>query len=324
MKEYVIEKNDAGQRMDRWLSKNLPVMPSSLAQKYIRLKRVKVNRKGVKRDTRLQIGDLLQLYINDEFFEKPTIENAFLSVFKPQLDIIYEDDNLLLLNKPAGLLIHPDSNERVNTLLTHMQAYLYQKKAWSPYTERSFTPAFCNRIDRNTGGIVIAAKNAQALRIINEKISNREINKYYLCIIHGRIKPANGILENYLVKDENKLKSSVHKNEQKAGKLSRTEYQTLEHHYNLSLMHCHLITGRTHQIRAQFAGAGHPLMGDPKYGVSAQNKKHNEFQQALYSYKLSFTFKSDAGPLSYLNNKTWTVTDIPFVKTHFPNATLPL
>ena len=132
MREFTIGQNDAGQRLDRWLSKTLPVLPAPLAQKYIRIKRVKLNGKGAKRDTRLQKGDLLQLYINDEFFETPTPENAFLSVFKPQLNIVYEDENLMLLDKRPGMVVHPDENERVNTLITHIQAYLYQKKEWSP------------------------------------------------------------------------------------------------------------------------------------------------------------------------------------------------
>ena len=149
MREFTVGQNDAGQRLDRWLAKTLPLLPAPLAQKYIRIKRVKLNGKGAKRDTRLVKGDLLQLYINDEFFDTPTPENAFLSVFKPQLDIVYEDENLLLVNKRPGLVVHPDEHERVNTLITHIQAYLYQKKEWSPYWENSFAPALCNRIDRN-------------------------------------------------------------------------------------------------------------------------------------------------------------------------------
>ena len=157
MKEFTIGKHDAGQRLDRWLAKTVPLLPAPLAQKYIRLKRVKRNGKGSKRDVRLEVGDVLQLYINDEFFQTPNRENAFLSVFKPQLDIVYEDEHILLLNKRPGMVVHPDDQERVNTLLPHIQAYLYQKKEWSPYWENSFAPALCNRIDRNTGGIVIAA-----------------------------------------------------------------------------------------------------------------------------------------------------------------------
>ena len=152
MKEFTIGKNDAGQRLDRWLAKTLPLLPAPLAQKYIRLKRVKVNGKGSKRDVRLVMGDVLQLYINDEFFDKPTPENAFLSLYQPRLNILYEDEHIMLVDKRPGLVVHPDENERVNTLLTHIQAYLYQKKEWSPYWENSFAPALCNRIDRNTGG----------------------------------------------------------------------------------------------------------------------------------------------------------------------------
>ena len=187
MKEFTIAKNDAGQRLDRWLAKTLPLLPAPLAQKYIRLKRVKVNGKGSKRDVRLQVGDVLQLYINDEFFDRPTPENAFLSLYQPKLNILYEDEHILLLDKRPGLVVHPDETERVNTLLTHIQAYLYQKKEWSPYKENSFAPALCNRIDRNTGGIVIAAKTAEALRVMNQKIKDRELSKFYLCAVLGRM-----------------------------------------------------------------------------------------------------------------------------------------
>ena len=159
MKAFTIGRNDAGQRLDRWLAKTLPLLPAPLAQKYIRLKRVKVNGKGSRRDVRLTEGDTLELYINDEFFEAPREDNAFLSIFQPKLDIVYEDENLLLLNKRPGLLCHPDGHEKVNTLITHIQAYLYQAKEWSPRDEHAFVPALCNRIDRNTGGIVLAAKN---------------------------------------------------------------------------------------------------------------------------------------------------------------------
>ena len=166
MREFTIGKNDAGQRLDRWLAKTLPLLPGPLAQKYIRLKRVKVNGKGSQRDVRLREGDVLQLYINDEFFDQPREDNAFLSVFRPRLEIVYEDENLMLLDKRPGLLCHADEHEKVNTLITHIQAYLYQKKEWNPRDEHAFAPALCNRIDRNTGGIVIAAKNAETLRIM--------------------------------------------------------------------------------------------------------------------------------------------------------------
>ena len=192
MKEFTIGKNDAGQRLDRWLAKSLPLLPAPLAQKYIRLKRVKVNGRGSRRDVRLAVGDVLQLYINDEFFDTPTPENAFLSLYQPKLNILYEDEHIMLLDKRPGMVVHPDESERVNTLLTHIQAYLYQKKEWSPYWENSFAPALCNRIDRNTGGIVIAAKTAEGLRVMNQKIRDRELSKYYLCAVLGHSVPPGG------------------------------------------------------------------------------------------------------------------------------------
>lgn len=318
MREFTVTKNDAGQRLDRWLGKTLPLLPAPLAQKYIRLKRVKLNGKGAKRDTRLAVGDVLQLYINDEFFDAPAPENAFLSVFKPQLDIVYEDEHILLVNKRPGLLVHPDQGEYVNTLITHIQAYLYQKKEWDPRQEHSFTPALCNRIDRNTGGIVIAAKTAEALRIMNQKIKDREIEKYYLCAIHGRMNPPEGKLEGFLSKDESKNQVTVHKTPVPGGRTAVTLYKTLKVRNGLSLVECELITGRTHQIRAQFAAAGHPLLGDGKYGRNRDNKRYDRKFQALWSYKLVFSFTTDAGVLAPLNGKSWQVEQVDFVEEYFP------
>ena len=323
MREFTIGPNDAGQRLDRWLAKTLPLLPAPLAQKYIRIKRVKCNGKGAKRDTRLVQGDVLQLYINDEFFDTPTPENAFLSVFKPQLDIVYEDENLLLVNKRPGLVVHPDEQEKVNTLLTHIQAYLYLKKEWNPRQENAFAPALCNRIDRNTGGIVIAAKNAETLRVMNQKIRDREVEKSYLCIILGAITPPAGRLEGYLLKDEAKKLVSVHKTPVPGGRTAVTLYQTLAQKNGLSLVACRLVTGRTHQIRAQFAAAGHPLLGDGKYGRARENKKDGRTGgQALCSYQLAFRFTTDAGCLAGLNGRVWTVDQGDFVTDYFPHVPL--
>ena len=318
MREFTVGPNDAGQRLDRWLAKTLPLLPAPLAQKYIRIKRVKLNGKGAKRDTRLAKGDLLQLYINDEFFDTPTPENAFLSVFKPQLDILYEDENLLLVNKRPGLVVHPDEGERVNTLITHIQAYLYQKKEWSPYQEHAFAPALCNRIDRNTGGIVIAAKNAETLRILNEKIRDHEIEKSYLCVALGRPKPPEGRVEGFLLKDEAKKQVSFYRRPVPGGKSAVTLYRTLESRNGLSLVECRLLTGRTHQIRVSLAEIGCPLLGDGKYGRGDVNRKYGETRQALYSYKLRFAFPTDAGMLNYLRGKEFTVEDVPFREKYFP------
>jgi len=318
LKEFTIGPNDAGQRLDRWLGKAVPLLPAPLAQKYIRLKRVKVNGKGAKRDVRLERGDVLQLYINDEFFDAPTPDNAFLRVDKPRLDILYEDEHLLLLNKRPGMVVHPDDKEQVNTLITHIQAYLYQKREWSPRWENAFAPALCNRIDRNTGGIVIAAKTAEALRVMNQKIRDREVQKLYLCVIHGEITPRSGQLKGYILKDESRAQVKVYDRPVPGGKTAVTLYKTLETRSGLSLMECDLITGRTHQIRAQFAAAGHPLLGDGKYGRERDGKRFDRKFQALYSYKLRFAFTTDAGPLEPLNGREWTVEDVDFAAQYFP------
>lgn len=321
MKELTIGPNDAGQRLDRFLSKSVPLLPASLAQKYIRIKRIKLNGSRAERDTRLQTGDVLQLYINDEFFDTPREDNAFLTVANPNLNIVYEDEQILLVDKRPGLAVHPhDGAEYGRTLIDHIQAYLYQKRQWRPREENAFTPALCNRIDRNTGGIVIAAKTAEALRVMNQKIKDRELDKRYLAVVEGIPKGREGSLTGYLFKDAKKNRVFVTDTPQPGSKSCRTDYKVLASRNGLSLVECKLITGRTHQIRAQFAHAGHPLLGDGKYGKL--NKNFDRSYQALYSYRLTFTFTTDAGALAYLNGKSFQVKEVDFVKEYFPDVKL--
>ena len=321
MKEFKIGPNDAGQRLDRFLAKAVPLLPASLAQKYIRIKRIKCNGGRVERDTRLQEGDVLQLYINDEFFDKPREDNAYLTVAVPKLNIVYEDEHILLVDKRPGLAVHPhDGAEYGRTLIDHIQAYLYQKREWSPRGENSFTPALCNRIDRNTGGIVIAAKTAEALRVMNQKIKDRELDKRYLAIVEGTPKPRVGSLKGYLFKDAKKNRVYVTDTPKTGSKSCQTNYKVLASNQGLSLVECELITGRTHQIRAQFAHDGHPLLGDGKYGKL--DKRYDRNYQALYSYKLTFKFTTDAGGLEYLNGKSFQVENVEFVKEYFSDTTI--
>ena len=318
MKEFTIGPNDAGQRLDRFLAKAVPLLPASLAQKYIRIKRIKRNGARVERDTRLEAGDVLQLYINDEFFDKPREDNAYLTVAVPKLNIVYEDDHILLVDKRPGLAVHPhDGAEYGRTLIDHIQSYLYQKKEWRPREENAFTPALCNRIDRNTGGIVIAAKTAEALRVMNQKIKDRELDKRYLAIVEGTPKPREGSLKGYLFKDAKQNRVFVTDTPQTGAKTCQTNYKVLATGNGLSLVECELITGRTHQIRAQFAHAGHPLLGDGKYGKL--DKRFDRNYQALYSYKLTFTFTTDAESLGYLNGKSFQVEKVDFVEEYFPS-----
>ena len=322
MKELEVRANDAGQRLDRFIGKAVPLLPESLLQKYIRLKRIKRNGKGAKRDERLVEGDRLQLYINDEFFEKPREENSWLKVGTPRLSIVYEDENLLLLDKKPGVLCHSAGVWDYNTLIANVQAYMAQKGEWRPKEENAFTPALCNRIDRNTGGIVIAAKNAEALRILNDKIRDREIEKYYLCAVQGRPKPPEGRLENYLFKDAGKNQVYVKSKPEPGARTAVTEYRTLCTKGSLSLVECRLLTGRTHQIRAQMAHAGWPLLGDGKYGSERFNKGFEEKGQALYSYRLRFDFPTDAGILEYLRGREFKVERVEFAEKYFGAASL--
>ena len=322
MKELTVGKNDAGQRLDRFVAKAVPLLPDSLLQKYIRLKRIKVNGKPSKRDLRLSAGDVLMLYINDEFFEAPREDNAWLKIAKPRLNILYEDENILLADKKPGVLCHSAGKWDYNTLIANIQAYLAQKGEWQPKEEHSFSPALCNRIDRNTGGIVIAAKNAEALRILNEKIRDREIEKYYLCAVYGRPKPDNGQLKNELFKDAVKNQVYVKSKPEPGSRSAVTEYQVLMTRAGLSLVECRLLTGRTHQIRVQMAYAGWPLLGDGKYGREQINRRFHEDGQALYSWRLCFDFSTDAGLLNYLRGKEFSVAreNIDFVAKYFPES----
>ena len=315
MKEFKITKNDSSLRLDKFITKNCPTLPTSLMFKYIRTKRIKVNGKRGEISTRLKEGDIVSAYINDEFFEAVAPKYDFLSAPKT-LDIVYEDENILLVDKKQGLLVHPDKNEYTNTLIARIQHYLYDKGEYNPEEENSFRPALANRIDRNTGGIVIAAKNAEALRILCDKIKTRELDKRYLAIVHGVPKKKTALLEGYLEKNEDKNRVFLSKNKNDSNKTIKTKYQVIDSKNDLSLLEIELITGRTHQIRAHMASIGHPLLGEGKYSKS-NDKKLGFDKQALYSYSLKFEFKTDAGMLNYLNGKRFCVNKVWFADELF-------
>jgi 23S rRNA pseudouridine955/2504/2580 synthase len=310
MREIIIGKNDAGQRLDKFLTKALD-LPIGLLYKSIRLKKIKVNRKRAEIGQLLYEGDTLQCFLAPEFFSRldgHETADITLSNIQVHLNIIYEDENIMLLDKPQGISVHEDDTDNINTLINHVKAYLYQKGEYDPDGEMSFAPALCNRIDRNTGGIVIAAKNAETLRIMNEKIKLREIDKRYLALVHGTPKKKSDILKGYLIKDSKTNTVRVYdSNAPRGAKEIITGYRVLSSHGGTSLIEVELMTGRTHQIRAHMAHIGHPLVGDGKYGINRIDKKDGHKHQALYSYKLKFSFKTDAGILGYLCDREFSV-----------------
>ena len=308
MKELIIAYNDAGQRLDKFLAKAVPLLPKSLVYKSIRTKRIKLNGKRCDFGTKLSEGDLLQLYISDIFFSDRV--NSFLAA-PPDVSIVYEDVNIILADKPPGLLVHEDNDGETDTLIHRIQHYLFQKGEYIPNEEHSFAPALCNRIDRNTSGIVVAAKNFASLQILGEKIKQREIAKLYLCLVYGVPTSKSALLKGWHLKDSATNTVSIFSRPLPGGKTALTRYRVLRENGECALLEVELLTGRTHQIRAHLASIGHPLLGDTKYGhkeIKAQGYK----TQALCSYKIKFDFTSSAGHLDYLKGKSFELNNVPF------------
>ena len=318
MTEITVTKNDAGQRADRFLTKAYPNLSLPLICKLMRKKRIKLNGAKTEPNVKLNEGDVFRFYLSDELLDTGGREKAadFREV-PSELDIIYEDENILLCDKPVGMVVHEDDDNTSDTLINRIKCYLWRKGEYDPEQEHSFVPALCNRIDRNTGGIVIAAKNAESLRVLNQKIRDRELVKLYLCVVQGILPKKQDTMTAYLEKlsEENRVVVSDRKTP--SNRTIKTKYRVLEEAENCSLVEVDLLTGRTHQIRAHFAHIGHPLLGDGKYGSNKVNRAAGYENQALYSYKLRFEFTTSAGCLEYLNHREFTVADreqIWFVK----------
>ena len=312
MVKFTLNKNDANMRLDKLIKKLMPTLPSSLMYKAFRKKDVKINGKWVPQEYKPRENDELTIYVSEEFLKEVPKNYDFLSS-NSNIKVVYEDENIILMNKPQGVLCHPDKNEYRDTLLLRMQHYLYKKGEYNPEKDGAFAPSLCNRIDRNTEGIVIGAKNAESLKIMCEKIKNREIDKLYKAVIIGAPKIKEATLEGYLFKDETKNQVFIDNKKTERNRTIKTRYKVLKQKGDLSLVEVELLTGRTHQIRAHMAHIGHPLLGDGKYGKYSHGFK----KQALCSYKLHFNFETDAGILNYLNNKTFELDTVWFEKELF-------
>lgn len=324
MREFTINSNDSGQRLDKFVLKTVWGLPLSLMYKFIRKKRIKVNGKRAEEKQMLSVGDTVQMYIPDEFFEKKVKDSSDeFSRVKPSVTVIYEDENIILCDKRPGVLTHTgDGNEKRaevserETLIFNIKAYLCQKGEYDPDSENSFSPALCNRIDRNTGGIVIAAKNAEALREMNALIKDGGVHKKYLCAVHGFPAKKEDILRGWLFKNSKTKTVRVTDNRTVGAKEIVTGYKVLSENkkLSLSLLEVTLYTGRTHQIRAHLASVGHPLLGEGKYARNKEDRAMGYSHQALYSYKVAFV--SEDGFFAYLNGKEFTADrkNISFLK----------
>ena len=309
MKEWTIRENDAGQRLDKFLQKAVPALPKGLMYKFIRTKNIKLNGKRAEIGAKLVPGDKVTLYIKDEFFAQA--ETVPFLQAPAEVRIVYEDENILLADKPAGLVVHEDERGEPDTLIARVQHYLYDKGAYDPAAEASFAPALCNRIDRNTEGIVIVAKNAEALRLLNACIKARQLHKYYLCLTKGVPRPAEAVLKDFMRKDERENRVFVYHKPVPGGKTMVTKYRVLKSKGKIALCEVELLTGRTHQIRAHMASIGCPLVGDGKYSDNRLERPLGFSSQALCAYRLVFDFQAECA-LSYLNGKVFQVENVPF------------
>lgn len=297
MERIIIGANEAGQRIDAFLMKHLCV-PKGLIYRLIRTNKIKLNRKKPAIDARLCLQDTLELYLPPDFH---TEKKAFVPIAY-NLDIVYEDSHILILHKPTGLLSQPDDCHS-EALSEYVKSYLYQKGDWNPSTELSFTPALCHRLDRNTEGLVIAAKTATALRIINEKIKNREIRKLYKAWVVDAPPSLSGEMKGYILKDKKNNKSKIVENPCDNAKHVHASWTTLTSEKGRTLLELELFSGRSHQLRTQLAHLGCPIVGDGKYG----GDKKGVHAQQLVAYKIEFTFPTDAQELNYLRGKIFTI-----------------
>ena len=328
MREFLINSNDAGQRLDKFVLKTVRGIPVSLVYKSIRIKKIKVNRKRATEKQILLQGDLVQMFLAEDLFSDRIEKSELLSV-KPNLCIAYEDENLIICDKPVGVLVHSGDGDGKtsgdgsagdrNTLIYHIQAYLAQKGEYNPSEENSFAPSLCNRIDRNTGGLVIAAKNASALRDINARIRNGGVGKIYICAVCGKTPEKSDTLKGFLQKNAKNNKVKVTSKKEPGAKEIATSYSLIDYNAekDISLVLVRLHTGRTHQIRAHMASIGCPLLGDGKYADVSKNENYGYTHQALYAVAVLFCAVDDS--VSYLNGKAITAdtSKIKFIK-EFP------
>lgn len=316
MRQFIVNENDSDQRVDKFILKTCKNLPKSMMYKFIRTKNIKVNGKRCEISQRLLLGDVVTMYIHDDFFQSEDSPTLALDNVSTQLNVVFEDENLLIVNKPIGLVVHADNERSQDTLINRIKKYLISKGEYDPTIENSFAPALCNRLDKNTCGLVVCAKNAKTLREVNLMVKEGLVHKKYLCITVAKPPKPTDTLVAYHRKDSKSNLVTIVDAPQPNFKQIITKYRLLKSKNGLHLVEIELITGRTHQIRAHMAHIGCPLLGDNKYGNVEINRKYREKYQQLCAYSLSITPNSSSH-LNYLKDRLFTVDSVPFEKVYF-------
>lgn len=301
MKTFTISHNDAGQRLDKFLKKAMPQLPKNLVYKLVRTKKIKINSARCDISAILNLDDIVSIWVPKEFLHTSAKPEKNIMV-TPKLQIVYEDENILVADKPIGVLTQKDTSDCIDSMNDRLLYYLFSSGDYQPNQENSFSPSFLNRLDRNTGGLLLAAKNFPSTQILSEKLRNGELQKFYLCEVIGTPTPSHALLEGWWKKDNSTNQVTISEHKTTNAKPIKTEYRLLSKKTTTSILEVRLHTGKSHQIRAHLAYIGHPLVGDLKYGTTKTNDRRFTAQY-LYAYRLIFSFHSDAGILNYLHNK---------------------
>ncbi len=297
MKSFIIKENEAGQRLDKYLRKLLPDAPGSFIYKMLRKKNIVLNQEKATGSEHLSVGDEVVCFLADDTFEKfsrssgDTIEELKRVPVQPAFSVVYEDEDILVMNKPAGMLSQKAKESDISAN-EHMIAYLLETKALTEADLHTFRPSICNRLDRNTSGILLAGKTLCGLQRLSAELKSRSMKKYYRCLVKGDLSKKQ-LLKGYLLKDERENAVSIFQNGAPNRKYIETEYNPVEQFGDYTLLEVHLITGRSHQIRAHLASIGHPVIGDPKYGELRQNRLFEKAaginRQLLHAYRVRFS-----------------------------------
>lgn len=300
MQAFTIGKKDHGKRCDKFLFENLTCSPSEVFKSF-RKRSVKVNGKRVQQDYPLSEGDHLEIYIPEAYLAGADTEEP------PSFSIVYEDEFILAVSKPQGVQAMDEDNDDTGTLEKKVGIHLSNRGGTR--LKQGF-PALCHRLDRNTGGLVLFAKDAKTLDIMKDKFKHHELSKYYQAVVYGVPRNAEANLSAYLEKDSGKSRVYIHEQPVKGAERILTNYKVLRKMAPYALLEIQLVTGKTHQIRAHMAFIGHPLLGDGKYGINSVNRFLKLKRQALWATRIEFHFKRPSEHLAYLNGKDIILPDI--------------